>query len=406
MPREEARRPGGDAPTLRTRRGERSRPAAPTQAALLGDEQSLLAGAVRRLRDGTRADLVAAWALRPESGAPYVAAAAFAGPPPVTPDAAAFAAAAALPRTTALGRGELPPALAPLLARHRAAAVAPVCRREGDEPLAILILSSQEPDALRPRALAALATSAQRLTVPLATARAARRLARVDAAVQRLDRLAALGTLAAEIAHEVRNPLVSVKTFLQLLPERRHDPEFGTRFLAVAQQELARVERLLDVLIAYPRAPEQAESASLETALAAVVELLHHPAAARGVRIETAIDAPLAPLATSPDALQQILLNVVLNALEASPAGTAVRISVRTLDDGAEIAVADQGPGLPAEGRERLFEPFASERGASHGGLGLPITRRLAQEAGGRVGVEDSPEGGAIFRIWLPAHSS
>src|SRR5262249_53312778 len=158
---------------------------------------------------------------------------------------------------------------------------------------------------------------ARRVEPLLRAALAHTRLSRLDADVCRLDRLVALGTLVAEVVHEGRNPLVSVKTFLQLLPERRDDPEFLQSFLDIAGDRLRRSERLLALLLdqASPRLPVPNSAAGCDIAPTAisVERLVSHRAAAAGIRFETDVPADLATDAIGPDELRQVLLNLVLN---------------------------------------------------------------------------------------------
>lgn len=391
---------GGVGPT-QPPAGHAAAPRLPSPDALLRDEQTLLAGAVQRLHETSALELVAAWALR-GAAEPYVAAAAFEGEPPVAPDAAAFAAAAHLPRASELEPTALPEPLAAVLGGYRCAAAAPI--RHGEAaPNAVLVAADRRRATVPPRTLAALESTARRLAAPLAAAHAARRLAEIDAGIRRLDRLSALGALAAEVAHEVRNPLVSVKTFLQLLPERQHDPDFVTRFLAVANQELQRVERLLDLLIEYPRAADLSGSASVHAALEATGELVGHLARSRGAELECRGPARLPEVALGEDALRQLLLNLVLNAIEVTPEGGRIELAARGEAGGVELCVSDAGPGIAPGERPHLFEPFHSTRGGGHGGLGLSISQRIVAEAGGSIAVEAAPSGGARFRVWLPS---
>jgi signal transduction histidine kinase len=369
---------------------------------VLRDEQLLLAAAVQRLHETSGCELAAAWARSP-GGEPYVAAAVFEGTPPPAPDEESLAAALALPR--ALTLDEAPAALRLRLRPLAEAALVAVATSDGTG-LAALLVASRERGVVRPRTLARLAAAAQRLAGPLAGARAARRLLALEAEVRRLDRLAALGLVAAEIAHEVRNPLVSVKTFLQLLPERRDDPEFTTGFLGVASEELQRVERLLDAVVAHPRELAGAERAAVDRALDGVGELLRHFAHARGVRIERRAAPDLPEVAAGADALRQLLLNLALNAVSVTAAGGSVELAARAAEGGVLLEVLDQGPGVPASEHQRIFEPFHSTRPGHHAGLGLSVCRRIAEEAGGRIEVESAVGGGARFRVWLPAAGS
>ncbi len=370
------------------------------------DFQSLLASALQRLVTATGATRAAAWSAAPGSAARVVAAIG-AEPPARAPSAAAYASLAALTRATDLCDAAPPdPARAAILHDGYTAAV-PVAITAGT-PAAVLLLGSASTDAtpVRPRTLAALDAAARRIEAPLLGAIAEARLSRIDADVRHLDRLAALGGLVAEIVHEVRNPLVSVKTFLQLLPERRDDPEFLQSFLDIAGDELVRIERLLDLVLdhASPRLPTPAQDGgcSIAEGVAAVLRLVAHRAAAAGVELATDVAPALPACRLAPDALRQVLLNVTLNALDATPANGDVRISARSLGHVVQIDIEDRGPGIPRALRRRLFEPFFSTKSERPGGLGLAISLRIIGEASGTLVISDRNGGGSRFRIRLP----
>jgi signal transduction histidine kinase len=392
----------GEPLATEAQRGGVSEPA----PSVLSDLRGLFSNVVERLRELTGSESAVAWA-RGEDGQPYLAAAASAGQPPVPPDEASFQAAAALRGATELGEAGLPEVLRDLAERHGYRAAAPVVARHG-EPTAILLLAGApgpRSDPVRPRTLAALGAAAQRLAGPLDAALAFGRLRKLDDEVCRLDRLAALGSLSAEIAHEVRNPLVSIKTFLQLLPERRDEPEFLTDFFEVVTDEVRRMERLLDLVIEYGLPQDgrrSAASASLAAVLDAVGDLLRHHAQARGVTLISEAEADLPPVAVSPDSLRQVVLNLALNAIDATPREGTVQLQGRALERSVELVVADEGPGIPEALRVRVFEPFFSGNSDRPGGLGLAITRRIVEETGGSIAVANRASRGAEFRIHFP----
>jgi signal transduction histidine kinase len=364
--------------------------------ASLHDLQRLLAVTTQRLRAACACEHAAAWALRPD-GRPYLAGADWTGEPPAEPDPEAFAQVACLPEATHLSAPAASAEQRELAQRMRFDAAAPIRSEPGT--LAALVLTGE----IRPRTLAVLEAAAKRLEGPLAVALALGRLERLDESVRRLDRLAALGALAAEIAHEVRNPLATLQTFLQLLPERREDPEFLTRYVDVVTGELRRMDRLLDRIVesARPAPASPDTSAAIGPQLEAVGELLHQRAIARGV--ELALDTEAATrVALAEDALRQVLLNLVQNALDASPAGARVAVKVASRGGEAWIRVCDAGPGIAPALRERIFEPFFTTRPERAGGLGLAITRRIVEEAGGAIEVDAAPGGGSEFRVRLP----
>jgi signal transduction histidine kinase len=364
------------------------------------DLQSLLAGAVQQLARATGAGRAAAWS-RGEDGTPAVRAAQLVGSALLVPEEWEYAAVASLSGASDLSAV----GLTRIVERHGFAAAAPVAGGEA-AAAAVLLLGEAEgrPEWVRPRVLAELAAAAQHLRGPAGAALAAERLAQLDAEVRRLDRLAALGGLVAEIVHEIRNPLVSVKTFLQLLPEREADPEFRESFLQVASEEVRRIERLLDAVLQHgrPAAPARADATSSATdAFESVAQLVGHRATERGVRLEIEAGRELPEIRIAADALRQVVLNLCLNAVDATPSGGCVHLRAHGTRDHVVIIVEDQGPGIPPDLASRIFDPFVSTKEDRPGGLGLAITRRVVEEADGTIEVTERPQGGSTFTLRL-----
>ena len=366
--------------------------------------QGLLAQTVARLAEQTRSSRVAAWG-RDRAGSPAVLAARLEGSALLAPDENALALLAPLEGPVDLGDAHAPKALRSLADEHGFSAAAPVVSADSEPPAILLVGGCEGPGAVRPRTLAALAAAADRLGAPAAAEAALQRLGQLDGEVQRLDRLAALGGLVAEIVHEIRNPLVSVKTFIQLLPERADDEEFRGEFLQVALEEVRRIERLLNVVLesARPGPPRAGEGSDVADTFESLGQLLAFRAADRGVSLGMNAADSLPRPRIGADALRQVLLNLSLNALDVTPEGGSVVLVARASGSEITIDVRDQGPGVPADLRARLFEPFFSTKGAERpGGLGLGISRRLVEDAGGGIEVLDADEGGSIFRVTLP----
>lgn len=237
---------------------------------------------------------------------------------------------------------------------------------------------------------------------------------RIDTQLRRLDRLAGVGRVAAETAHEVRNALTAVKTLLQLLPTRGDDPELRGPFLALASEEVDRTERLLDALLAQARGDSGDAPANSGrrcdpgSALHGVAQLVARRASERGAHIAVDLGPDLPAAAIAGDALRQVLLNLALNALEANSTGGDVRLAAHRLDpagDGEaaiELSVEDRGPGVPPALRGRVFEPWYSTDAERPGGLGLAIARDLVEAAHGSIAIEDRPGGGARIRVRIP----
>ncbi len=380
--------------------------------------RDLFSGALQRLVDSTEACAAAAWGLDADGEA--FEAGAVGDRPAGPPDAATMQALFRLRGATDLTEPELDPKLAALVHDRGFGAAAPLATLdsagEPARPLAVLVLgfartaSGGSQELARPRTLASLDRVVERLRAPATTAAAVSRLTRLDAELLRVTRLASVGDLLAEVVHEVRNPLVSVKTFLQLLPDNLEDPDFLTNFRGVVLEEVRRMERLLDAVLqqAGP-APEPGDVS--HTALGPVIESVGRLLEKRGqqkeltLTIDVGADLPDAAIAEDP--LRQIVLNLALNAIEATTPRSRVRLSgVKTVRGDAaavDFLVDDEGPGVPDELRARLFDPFFSTRSERPGGLGLAVCARLAREVGGSIQVESSPQGGARFRVCLPS---
>jgi signal transduction histidine kinase len=252
-----------------------------------------------------------------------------------------------------------------------------------------------------------LETLAAEASVALENARLYDELRRSQEIIRRADRLSALGTLAAGIAHEVRNPLVSIQTFFQLAPDRLHDEEFFSSFLPIAANEVKRISSLINELLSFARSPARAlGSVSLNEMLERVVTLLEPEAHKHQVRIVTvpASDVPL--IQADLDQIKQVLINLVLNAIQASKAGGIVTLSTQlvvhqNLPCG-RIQVSDQGRGIPADQLEHIFVPFYTTKDKGTG-LGLAIANQIVSEHGGFITVESEEGIGSVFKVDIPA---
>jgi two-component system, NtrC family, sensor histidine kinase HydH len=226
-----------------------------------------------------------------------------------------------------------------------------------------------------------------------------RQLRRREAAERRFEeqrRLAVLGEMSSVIAHELRNPLASLKGHAQLLAEKL--PE-GSRERTKADRivlEAERLEALSGDLLDFSRGgPIDRREVDPGAVLRAAAESVDP------TRIRFSPDPAPRRSRLDPDRMRQALTNLLLNAIQASPAGAPVETAV-TRDEGALVfTVRDHGAGIRPEDRERLFEPFYTTR-ANGTGLGLAVAQRIAQMHGGVITAANEPGGGAVFRIALP----
>jgi signal transduction histidine kinase len=219
------------------------------------------------------------------------------------------------------------------------------------------------------------------------------------------ERLAAVGELAAGVAHELRNPLTSVKLLIQTAAQRPPNATLAGRQLQVVQQEIARMEGTIQSLLDFARPPELHEVAhDLRTTVRRAINLVDGRAKQQSVAIvEETPDAPVI-VNGDPEQLHQIFVNLLLNGIEAMPQGGTLAVVVNVDDSerrNCRISVSDTGDGIPEPILGKVFEPFATSK--EHGtGLGLPISRRIAEEHGGLLLAANRAEGGAVFTLELP----
>jgi signal transduction histidine kinase len=222
--------------------------------------------------------------------------------------------------------------------------------------------------------------------------------------VLRGEQLAAVGQLAASIAHEVRNPLTSIKLLvsaaLRASPARTLDSED----LQVIHDEVSRLERKVQTLLDFARPPEAVRSAcDLRSIAKRSIDLVQARLGQQG--IQTRVELPDQPVTADvdPDQLTSVLVNLFLNALDAMPQGGRLSLALDQVNGKCRLIVTDTGPGIPASVAGRLFTPFASSKPTGTG-LGLSVCRRVVLDHGGTLTGENLPEGGARFTITLPRH--
>jgi PAS domain S-box-containing protein len=238
----------------------------------------------------------------------------------------------------------------------------------------------------------------------------------LETRLRRSDRLAALGSLAAGLAHEIKNPLTSLLTFSRHLTRRFDDEQFREKFQSVVPHELQRINGIVERLLELAR-PSRLTFAAvrLPVLLERVVDLCAHELDGRGVRLTREYARDLPAIWADADALHQSLVNLVRNALDAMPAGgrLVLRVGWAGTDEivvagsrnpGAprrvQIEVEDSGVGIAPEAADRVFNPFFSTK-ESGTGLGLALTHKIIEDHGGVIDFRPAPGGGTIFRIAL-----
>jgi signal transduction histidine kinase len=197
--------------------------------------------------------------------------------------------------------------------------------------------------------------------------------------------------------------LTAVKTFLDLLPQRLDDKEIVTSFRELSLTELRRVTNLINDLLAFGKSTSaERRPVDLASILEGVVRLLESTARKRLIRLELRARANVPPVWADPDQIKQIVLNLVLNAIEASPQDRMVTLTLFLgRRDMVTLEVRDEGDGIPADQLESIFHPFFTTKETGTG-LGLSLVHQMVVEHGGEITVESQVGHGTVFRVRLP----
>jgi two-component system sensor histidine kinase HydH len=221
--------------------------------------------------------------------------------------------------------------------------------------------------------------------------------------VLRAEQLAAVGQLAAGVAHELRNPLTSIKILVQTGLEGEPPSGLPAEDLAVVEQEVRRMEDYIRTFLDFARPPRsERRRTDLGAVVRRAVTLTEGRARRQRVTLSEQLPAEPVVLDIDPEQVQQVLVNLLLNAVEALPAGGSVTVAVERPAGGpVTVSVRDDGPGIAGDVRERLFQPFVTGK-ADGVGLGLSICKRLVEAHGGGISAGDAPGGGTVVRFTLP----
>jgi two-component system sensor histidine kinase HydH len=221
------------------------------------------------------------------------------------------------------------------------------------------------------------------------------------------EKLAAIGRLAAGIAHEVRNPLGVIRASAAMVREHFPETDDAHKACGFIVEETDRLDGLITSLLAFARpSPLRVRAAALGDVVGRVTTLAEESLRKRSAELVAELDAPDASLRVDPDLIAQVLLGLVTNAAEAVSSGGRVELRAHQEAERVVVEVADDGPGVPDADRERVFEPFFTTK-AEGTGLGLAMAERIVRAHGGRLrvvpGAGAGPSGGgACFELSLP----
>ncbi len=221
--------------------------------------------------------------------------------------------------------------------------------------------------------------------------------------LRRADRLAAMGELSAGLAHEIRNPLGSLEGAMQIIQRPNVPDETKAEFGEMAQRELDRLKKIVNQFLDFARPPDPRPLATdPNMLLESVAKLVAETAKMKGVQIRFAGAADMPEIMVDAEQIRQVLLNLVLNAIQAMPDGGDIVLRVVRDRDSVSLDVVDQGSGISQEQVERIFDPFFTTRQEGTG-LGLSIAARIISQHGGQIEPRHNPDRGMTFSVILPA---
>lgn len=221
------------------------------------------------------------------------------------------------------------------------------------------------------------------------------------------EKLASLGTIAAGLAHEIKNPLVSIKTLAQLLPERFDDPEFRNHFASIAINEVDRIGSIVSDLLDFAKSSEpKIESFDMVRLIGDTLLMLFPQLTPKGIIVKKRFAEALPLIPGDQFQLKQVLLNLFINSMESMPHGGKITVDVLTGEDIIHgnrliVKVMDTGTGVSEEDKIHLFEPFFTTKGGGTG-LGLSICKRIIEKHNGEITIDSVHNQGTTVTLMLP----
>jgi len=220
--------------------------------------------------------------------------------------------------------------------------------------------------------------------------------------LRRADRLSALGELSAGMAHEIRNPLGSIKGAVEILKDDYSPDEAKYEFIQILQKETDRLNTIVQEFLGFarPKHPEF-QQVNMNETIESVLMLTAQEARRVGVGVEKKLDPSIGKRNLDAGLLKQAFLNMVLNAIQAMPHGGRLTVETGLRNDMLEVKIADTGIGIPEENRKKLFSPFFTTK-KNGTGLGLAITYRIIENHHGTIDVLSEPGKGTTFTVKIP----
>ena len=209
--------------------------------------------------------------------------------------------------------------------------------------------------------------------------------------------------LSSRVAQEIKNPMVAINTFAQLLPRKYDAPDFREAFADVVQKEVARINNVVETLFGFARHPRLViQQCKVNDTVRNVLGSFEKALGEKAIELETHLDPKEPNAEIDPSHFSQALQNVVQNSIDAMPAGGRLKVRTEMSDSGCEIVISDTGPGVPEQDAALIFMPFFSTKEQGMG-LGLTIANRIMKQHEGDLTLVNDPEGGSAFALHLPS---
>ncbi len=278
-----------------------------------------------------------------------------------------------------------------------AAAVVPITV-EGQLSLLMLLGNKLSEEAYKVEDISLLGTIADQMSIAVKNAR-------MYSEKVRTERLASIGMMSATFAHEIRNPLTSLKTFAQLMPEKYNDEEFRTTFSKIVEGEIEKIDDLIKDLLDFSSGSKSARvnSLNLVSLVDETVEYVRNKLALeqREIKVERVYEQKDVHIMGDASTLKQAFINIISNGCQAMNGNGELRVEVRPNMNKVDVSITDNGEGIPPERISNIFDPFVTskERGM---GLGLAISKRVIEEHNGNIKVTSRLNEGSTFTVSLP----
>jgi signal transduction histidine kinase len=224
--------------------------------------------------------------------------------------------------------------------------------------------------------------------------------------MKRAERLSAIGQLSAGLAHEIRNPLASIAGAASILRRNQPFDAKASKCVDIIESECKRLNGLLTTFLNFARPrPPNLQAVSIDTILDSVITLAQHAMGGKRIVFHCHVDPDLPVVECDPEQMIQVLLNLVINATEASSEGTSVTLRAEQAGNATKIQVIDEGSGVAPQDVDKLFDPFFTTKEAGTG-LGLPVAHQIVGQMGGSLTAQRNSGGGMTFSIIFPTRQT